>query len=122
MLQIFKRIDIVASDLTVLPPEVSEPHARVMSHLVDSKYNVDGVYIGDPTVGTLSWALTTKTKASYEEYQEKDFNIKIKFLEAMCNLDLDAKYKDPANECFFDIINRKIPDSTICCRKWNTAD
>lgn len=113
MLQILKRIDIVASFLGVSPPEVNEPHARVMSHLVDSKYNIDGVYIGDPTVGALSYALITKTKASYEKYQEKDFNSKSEFLNAMCNLDLDDKYKTPANECFFDIINRKIPDSTI---------
>ena len=36
MLQILKRIDIVASDLTVIPPEIDEYHARVLSHLVDS--------------------------------------------------------------------------------------
>lgn len=112
LLQILKRLNISSSFLITVPEETGEYHARVLTHLVDKKYNIDGIYIGDPTNGSINWALTTKSKKSYETYKNLNKESSEYFKDAINELNLGNNMELESEE-FFEFINKKIPDETI---------
>ena len=113
LLQILNRLNISATFLTSTPKESGGYHARVLIYLVDKKYDIDGVYIGDPTVGTLNTALQTRNKKTYEDYKYTDPETTRYFNQALSELYLTENYLKRETEDFYDIINRKIPDTII---------
>jgi len=122
ILEILKRLIISSSYLVIGKKECDgdSHHARVLAHLKDDFYNVDGVYIGEVTGSknavseTYSCldAVLTKSQNSYNQYQIGE-NTRTYFLEAIRKLDVDDKYKSDDNSEFFDIINRPIPIEII---------
>lgn len=108
-------VGIRSEFLTIEPPETQERHARNITHLVDSKYGIDGVYIGDPTFDSADeisfrHAFMNKSKESYMKYQHNDDEASFNFYNAMHDLGFDEEYCDYRNPQFFDILNREIPD------------
>ena len=121
ILEILKKLNFSASYLEVHPPEVADYHARLLIHLNDPYYNVDGVYIGEVTGGDNAVnekpscldAVLTKSKKSYQEYQQEHFSSRKEFLYSISQLDIDDKYKSDENPEFYDIINRPIHPETM---------
>lgn len=120
IIELLNRVNISSSYLHVGPEEVGGFHARVLVHIKDTSYNVDGVYIGEVTGGenaintkpSCFEAVLTKNERNFEKYQKKPYE-RANFLDAIMNLDIDDKYKSDKNPEFFDIINRPIPVDTI---------
>ncbi len=113
LLQILNRLNISASYLVSTPKETGEYHARVLTHLVDKKYDIDGVYIGDPTAGNIGTTLKTRDKKTYDDYKYSDPETIRYFNQALSELDLTENYLQRESDDFYDIINRKIPDTII---------
>jgi len=119
-LELLNRLDISSSFLHVPAIEVGDLHARILVHLKDTTYNIDGVYIGEVTGGkdaintkpSCFDAVMTKNKNEYETYQYNK-SLKADFLDAIRKLDIEDKYKFDTNPDFFDFINRPIPIGTI---------
>ena len=76
--EVLKRLNISSKYLVLTCQDAQntelnnrETHARVMVHLKDEKYNIDGIYVGDPTFDNhsigFSHAFMTKTKEELEK-------------------------------------------------------
>lgn len=106
------KLDFDSAFLLVTPPETQDIHARVMTHIVDPKYGIDGVYIGDPTHDSgndmsFAWAFMTKDKKSYKKYQEGTDSA-FDFYSALKDLKLSDAQCDARNKEFYDTINSPI--------------
>lgn len=108
-------VGIRSEFLTIEPPEAQERHARNITHIVDSKFGIDGVYIGDPTFDSgdeisFRHAFMNKSKESYMKYQHNDDEASLNFYNAMHDLGFSEEECDYRNPQFYDLLNRKITD------------
>lgn len=110
--EILKRLNYSSSVLSVK----SMAHARIMVYLKDDKYQVEGVYVGDPTFDSneehmFKYSLMTISK---EDYINADYNDQINFENSFKKINENSVIDcEVGSDDFYEIINKKIPPEII---------